>query len=91
MSINFRNFLISFLAFIILGGCTTVTTSINDKDAQGTTTLTNETEQYKLDGELQVLYINVGQADSTLFQFTESGKKPPNSPICSVQQSGYLF
>lgn len=44
MSINFRNFLIIFLAFIILGGCTTVTTSINDKDAQGTTTLTNEAE-----------------------------------------------
>ncbi|WP_313799798.1 MBL fold metallo-hydrolase [Cytobacillus sp.] len=74
MCIHFRNFLIIFLAFIILVGCTTETISINENNMQGTNTLTNEAEQNKLDDILKVHYINVEQADSTLLQFTESGK-----------------
>lgn len=78
MLINIRKFLIFFLVFIILGGCATDPTFINDKGleehSQATKTISEEVGQNKLENELTVHYINVGQADSTFLQFTDGDK-----------------
>lgn len=78
MQINIRNFLMIFLVFIILGGCAAESASINDKGlnehSQTSNKIIEEDRQNKLANELTVHYINVGQADSTLIQFTDASK-----------------